>query len=46
MHAAEVRTSLVDTFTFKGFPEPVAVNRVEQTHRMHIIDHRHIDSLI
>jgi len=42
MHAAEVRTSLVDTFTFKGFPEPVAVYRVEQTHRMHIIDHRYI----
>src|SRR6266436_3346545 len=42
MHEAEVRTSLVDMFTFKGFPEPAAVYRVEQTHRMHIIDHRFI----
>jgi class 3 adenylate cyclase len=42
MHRAEVRTSLVDTFTFKGFPESVAVYRVEQTHRMHIIDHKYI----
>ena len=30
---AEVRTPLVDTFTLKGFPEPEAVYRVEQTHR-------------
>ena len=42
MHQAEVRGALVDTFTFKGFPQPVPVYRVEQTHRMHIIDHRYI----
>lgn len=42
MHQAEVRGTLVDTFTFKGFPQPVPVYRVEQTHRMHIIDHRYI----
>ena len=42
MHQAEVRTSLVDTFQFKGFPQPVPVYRVEQTHRMHAIDHRYI----
>jgi class 3 adenylate cyclase len=42
IHRAEVRTALVDTFTFKGFPEPVPVYRVEQTHRMHIIDHRYM----
>jgi adenylate cyclase len=42
MHQAEVHGSLVDTFTFKGFPQPVPVYRVEQTHRMHIIDHRYI----
>ncbi len=42
MHEAEVRTSFVDTFTFKGFPQPVAIYRVEQTHRLHIIDHRFI----
>ena len=41
MHQAEVRASLVDTFQFKGFPQPVPVYRVEQTHRMHI-DHRFI----
>ncbi len=42
MHQAEVRGTLVDTFTFKGFPQPVPVYRVEQTHRMHVIDHRYI----
>ena len=42
MHEAEVRTSLVDTFSFKGFREPVPIYRVEQTHRLHIIDHRYI----
>jgi len=42
IHEAEVRTSLVDTFAFKGFPHPVPLYRVEQTHRMRIIDHRYI----
>jgi len=42
MHQAEVRGALVDTFEFKGFPQAVPVYRVEQTHRMHIIDHRYI----
>lgn len=34
MNQAEVRASLVDTFTLKGFPQPVPVYRIEQTHRM------------
>jgi class 3 adenylate cyclase len=34
---AEVRASFVDTFTFKGFLEPVPVYRIEQTHRMRIV---------
>ena len=34
---AELRAVLVDAFTFKGFPEPVAVYRIEQTHRMRAI---------
>ncbi len=42
MHQAEVRGSLVDAFGFKGFPHPVPVYRVEQTHRMHVIDDRYI----
>jgi len=42
MHEAEVRTALVRTFTFKGFPQPEPVYRVEQTHRMHPIDHTYI----
>ena len=37
VNRAEVRTALVDTFTLKGFPEPVAVYRVEQTHRTRVI---------
>jgi class 3 adenylate cyclase len=34
---AELRAAFVDAFTFKGFPEPVAVYRLEQTHRMRTI---------
>jgi adenylate cyclase len=34
--------SLRPAFQFKGFPQPVPVYRVEQTHRMHIIDHMFI----
>ena len=37
VNRAEIRTVLVDTFTLKGFPEPVAVYRVEQTHRTRVI---------
>ena len=34
---AEIRTAPVDTFSFKGFPDPVPVYRVEQTHRTRTI---------
>jgi len=37
VNQAEVRASFVDTLTFKGFPDPVAVYRIEQTHRMRVI---------
>jgi class 3 adenylate cyclase len=37
MNQAEVRAAFVDTFALKGFPEPVAVYRIEQTHRMRVI---------
>jgi class 3 adenylate cyclase len=39
---AELRAALVETFTFKGFPEPLAVYRIEQTHRMRAIPDQHI----
>src|SRR5262245_3168262 len=39
---AELRAALVDAFTFKGFPEPVAVYRIEQTHRMRAIPDQYI----
>jgi class 3 adenylate cyclase len=40
MNQAEVRAAFVDMFTVKGFPDPVAVYRIEQTHRMRVIpDH-------
>jgi class 3 adenylate cyclase len=39
---AELRAALVDAFTFKGFPEPVAVYRIEQTHRMRVIHDQYI----
>jgi class 3 adenylate cyclase len=37
MNRAEIRTSRVDTFALKGFTEPVAVHRIEQTHRTRVI---------
>lgn len=39
---AELRAALVDTPTLEGFPEPVAVYRIEQTHRMRIIPDQYI----
>ena len=42
VNRAEVRTALVDTFTLKGFDEPVAVYRVEQTHRTRVIEDQYI----
>jgi class 3 adenylate cyclase len=39
---AELRAAFVDTFPFKGFPEPVAVYRLEQTHRMRVIPDQYI----
>jgi class 3 adenylate cyclase len=39
---AEVRTALVDAFALKGFPEPVPVYRVEQTHRTQVIAGQYI----
>jgi class 3 adenylate cyclase len=39
---AELRAAFVDAFTFKGFPEPVAVYRIEQTHRMRVIPDQYI----
>jgi adenylate cyclase len=39
---AELRAAFVDAFTFKGFPEAVAVYRIEQTHRMRVIPDQYI----
>lgn len=39
---AELRAAFVDAFTFKGFSEPVAVYRIEQTHRMRLIPDQYI----
>jgi class 3 adenylate cyclase len=39
---AELRAAFVDAFPFKGFPEPVAVYRIEQTHRMRVIQDQYI----
>jgi len=33
---SEIRTGIVDSFSLKGFTEPVQVYRVEQRHRTHI----------
>jgi adenylate cyclase len=33
---SEIRTGIVDSFSLKGFPEPIQVYRVEQRHRTHI----------
>lgn len=37
VNQGEIRTSLVDSFALKGFPEPVAVYRIEQRHRTQVI---------
>lgn len=42
INKAAVRSALVDTFTLKGFPEPVAVYRLEQTHRIRLIDNQYL----
>jgi class 3 adenylate cyclase len=42
MNRAEIRTSRVDSFALKGFPEPVAVYRVEQLHRTRVIANHYI----
>ncbi len=33
---SEIRTGIVDSFSLKGFPEPIQVYRVEQRHRTHV----------
>jgi class 3 adenylate cyclase len=38
----EVRTSAVDTFSLKGFPDPVAVYRIDQIHRTRVIENQYI----
>jgi class 3 adenylate cyclase len=42
VNQAEVRTVFVDTLPFKGFPEPVPVYRIEQTHRTRVIADQYI----
>ena len=42
LNQAEVRAALVDAFALKGFPQPVPVYRVEQTHRTRIIADQYI----
>ncbi len=42
VNQAEVRTALVDAFTLKGFPAPVPVYRIEQTHRTRVIAEQYI----
>jgi class 3 adenylate cyclase len=42
VNQAEVRTTLVDAFTLKGFPAPVPVYRLEQTHRTRVIIEQYI----
>jgi class 3 adenylate cyclase len=42
VNQAEVRTALVDAFALRGFPEPVPVYRVEQTHRTQVIAGQYI----
>src|SRR5262249_14890971 len=42
VNQAEVRTSFVDAFVLKGFPEPVPIYRVEQTHRSRVIAGQYI----
>jgi class 3 adenylate cyclase len=42
VNQAEIRTSLVDAFPLKGFLEPVAVYRIEQTHHTQWIKGQYI----
>jgi class 3 adenylate cyclase len=42
VNQAEIRTAFVDTFPLKGFPEPVSVYRIEQTHRTRVITGQYI----
>jgi class 3 adenylate cyclase len=42
MNQAEARAAFVDTFTFKAFPDPVAVYRIEQVHRMRVVPDQYI----
>jgi class 3 adenylate cyclase len=42
VNQAEVRTAYVDTFSLKGFADPVAVYRVEQTHRTRVIANQYV----
>ena len=42
MNRAEIRTSFVNAFAVKGFAEPVAVYRIEQTHRTRVITDQYI----
>lgn len=37
LNQAEVRSALVDAYQLKGFPAPVPVYRVEQTHRTRVL---------
>lgn len=42
VNQAEVLTSFVDAFPLKGFPDPVAVYRVEQTHRTRVLGDQYV----
>src|SRR5215831_3249567 len=42
VNKGEVRTALVDSFTFKGFPWAIPVYRIEQTHRTRTIEGQYI----
>jgi class 3 adenylate cyclase len=37
LFSAEVQTTLVDNFVLKGFADPIAVYRVQQRHRTHVL---------
>jgi class 3 adenylate cyclase len=42
MNRAEIRTARVDSFTVKGFADPVTVHRIEQTHRTRLLEAQYI----
>src|SRR6266852_3593727 len=42
MNHAEIRTSFVSGFALKGFAEPMAVYRIEQMHRTHVLEDQYI----